>query len=116
MEDQQKKYSTAKARYQRVSPRKTRLVARNITGLGIDKATEILRFTPNKAARILQRLLKSAVSNAENASFDLDEMIVKEIVVNEGPSWKRFMPRAQGRASKIHKRTSHITVILSGEK
>lgn len=106
--------SKAIAKFQRVSPRKTRLVAKNVAGLGIEEALNILRFTPNKPAGILLGVMKSALANAAQlGGVDVDAMVVKEIVVNEGPAWKRFMPRAQGRATKIKKRTSHITVILA---
>ena len=106
--------SKAIVKFQRVSPRKTRLVAKNVQGLGVEEAMNLLRFTPNKPAGVLFGVLKSALANASQlGGVDVDAMVVKEIVVNEGPSWKRFMPRAQGRASKIHKRTSHITVILA---
>ena len=105
--------SRACAKYQRVSPRKTRLVAENIRGMYVEAALNVLRFTPNKPAGILLNVLKSALANAEQvAGVDVDVMVVKEVLVNEGPTWKRFMPRAQGRATKITKRTSHITVIL----
>lgn len=106
--------SKAIAKFQRVSPRKTRLVARNVIGLGVEEAMNILRFTPNKPAGVLFGVVKSALSNASQlGGVDVDAMVVKEIVVNEGPAWKRFMPRAQGRATRIRKRTSHITVILA---
>ena len=99
--------SKAIAKFQRVSPRKTRLVAKNVQGLGVEEAMNLLRFTPNKPAGVLFGVLKSALANASQlGGVDVDAMVVKEIVVNEGPSWKRFMPRAQGR-------TSHITVILA---
>ena len=102
------------AKYQRVSPRKTRLIAKNVIGLDVENAINLLLFTPNKTAGVLLGVVKSAYANAaQNDSIDEDSMFVKEVVVNEGPSWKRFMPRAQGRATKIHKRTSHITVILA---
>ena len=101
------------AKFERVSPRKTRLIAHNVQGKGVEEAMNILRFTPNKPASILYAVVKSALANASQLSVNVDAMIVKEVVVNEGPSWKRFMPRAQGRATKIHKRTSHITVILA---
>ncbi len=105
--------SKAIAKFQRVSPRKARLVARNVVGLGVEKAMNILRFTPNKPAGVIYAVVKSALANASQlGGVDVDAMVVKEIVVNEGPTWKRFMPRAQGRATKINKRTSHITVIL----
>lgn len=106
--------SKAIAKFQRVSPRKARLVAKNVTGLGVEEALNILRFTPNKPAGILFGVMTSALANASQlGGVDVDAMVVKEIVVNEGPAWKRFMPRAQGRATKIKKRTSHITVILA---
>ena len=106
--------ATPIATCQRVSPRKTRLVARNVQGLGVEEAMNLLRFTPNKPAGVLYGVVKSALANASQlGGVDVDAMVVKEIVVNEGPSWKRFMPRAQGRATKIRKRTSHITVILA---
>ena len=105
--------SRAIAKYQRVSPRKARLVARNVQGLGVEEAMNLLRFTPNKPAGIIYGVVKSALANASQlGGVDVDAMVVKEVLVNEGPTWKRFMPSAQGRASKIHKRTSHITVIL----
>ncbi len=106
--------SKAIAKFQRVSPRKARLVARNVTGMGVEEALNVLRFTPNKPAGVLLGVMKSALANASQlGGVDVDAMVVKEIVVNEGPAWKRFMPRAQGRATKIKKRTSHITVILA---
>lgn len=106
--------SKAIAKFQRVSPRKARLVARNVTGMDVEEALNVLRFTPNKPAGVLLGVMKSALANASQlGGVDVDAMVVKEIVVNEGPAWKRFMPRAQGRATKIKKRTSHITVILA---
>ena len=106
--------SKAIAKFQRVSPRKTRLVAKNVQGRGVEEALNILRFTPNKPARVLLNVLKSALANASQlGGVNVDAMVVKEVIVNEGPTWKRFMPRAQGRATKIHKRTSHVTVILA---
>ena len=102
------------AKYQKVSPRKARLVARNVQGLGVEEAMNILRFTPNKPAGIIFKVVRSALANAtQHGGVDEDALTVKEVRVNEGPAWKRFMPRAQGRATKIRKRTSHITVILS---
>lgn len=104
------------AKFQRVSPRKTRLVARNVVGLGVEDALNLLRFTPNKPAGILWNVVHSALANASNMAVNVDAMYVKEVLVNEGPAWKRFMPRAQGRATRIRKRTSHITVILAEEQ
>jgi len=97
----------------RLSPRKARLVARNVVGMDAAKALDVLKFTPQKAAGIIRQVMYSALSNSNNTSIDPDTLMVKEIIVNEGPSWKRFMPRAQGRATSIIKRTSHITVILA---
>lgn len=101
------------AKFQRVSPRKTALIARNVRGKGIEEAMNILRFTPNKPAGAILDVLKSAAANATQMAVNVDAMFVKEILVTSGPTWKRFMPRSQGRATKIHKRTSHITVILA---
>lgn len=100
-------------KFQRVSPRKTALIARNVRGKGIEEAMNILRFTPNKPAGAILNVLKSAAANATQMAVNVDAMFVKEILVTSGPTWKRFMPRSQGRATKIHKRTSHITVILA---
>ena len=106
--------SKATAKFVRVAPRKTRLVARNVKGMPVEAAMNLLRFTPNKPAGVILGGVRSALANAEhNASMDVDALVIKEILVNEGPTWKRFMPRAQGRATNIHKRTSHITVILA---
>lgn len=106
--------SRAIAKYVRVSPRKARLVAQNVQGLGVEAAMNLLRFTHNKPAAIIFEVMKSALANASQlGGVDVDAMVVKEVMVNEGPTWKRFMPRAQGRATRIRKRTSHITVILA---
>ena len=103
----------ATAKFVRVSTRKTRLVAKNIVGLPVEDAVNILKFTPNKGAVVLNKVLHSAIANAEQKpGSDVDALVVKQVIVNEGPTWKRFMPRAQGRATRILKRTSHITVIL----
>lgn len=98
----------------RVSPRKSRLVIDLIRGKSVADAIAILKFTPNKAAGIIEKVLMSAVANAEN-NFDLDveNLVVSEAFVNEGPTMKRFRPRAKGSASPINKRTSHITVVVS---
>jgi large subunit ribosomal protein L22 len=106
--------SKAIAKFQRVSPRKARLVARNVKGLPVEDALNLLRFTPNKPAGVLYGVMNSALSNAARfPGIDVDSMYVKDVVINEGPRWKRFMPRSQGRAMHIIKRTSHITVILA---
>jgi large subunit ribosomal protein L22 len=107
----------ASSRYVRVAPRKARLVADQVRGLHIDKARALLAFSPRGAARDIGKLIESAASNAEN-NHDLvaDEMRVTEITVDEGPTIKRFRPRALGRATPINKRTSHIAVALSPEE
>ena len=107
----------ASSRYVRVAPRKARLVADQVRGLHIDKARALLQFSPRSAALDIKKLIESAASNAEN-NHDLiaDEMRVAEITVDEGPTLKRYRPRALGRATPIHKRTSHISVALSPEE
>ncbi|WP_249974731.1 50S ribosomal protein L22 [Enterococcus sp. YC2-6] len=104
----------ATAKTVRVSRRKSRLVIDLIRGKSVAEAIAILKFTPNKAAGIIEKVLMSAIANAEN-NFDLDveNLIVSEAFVNEGPTMKRFRPRAKGSASPINKRTSHITVVVS---
>ncbi len=103
----------AVAKYVRISPRKTRLVADNIRGMGVEDAMNTLRFTPKKAAVELNKVLKSAVANAgQLPGVDVDSLYVKSVIINEGPTWKRIMPRAMGRAYRILKRTSHITVVV----
>ena len=102
------------AKYIRVSPRKARLVALNVKGRPVEDAMNILKFTPNKAAGVISKVMRSALANAEQVpGTDVDALVVKQVIVNEGPTWKRFMPRSQGRANTILKRTSHITVILA---
>jgi len=107
----------ASSRYVRVAPRKARLVADQIRGLHIDRARALLQFSPRGAAEDISKLIESAASNAEN-NHDLvaDEMRVAEITVDEGPTLRRFRPRALGRATRINKRTSHIAVALSPEE
>ena len=106
----------ASSRYVRVAPRKARLVADQVRGLQIDEARALLDFSPRSAAQYIRKLIDSAAANAEN-NHDLvaDEMRVAEITVDEGPTLRRFRPRAQGRATRINKRTSHIAVALSPE-
>lgn len=103
----------AKLKYLRQSPRKVRLAANVIRGLDVEVAQEKLRFINKKAAAAILRLLDSSIANAEN-NFELkkNNLIIKEIKVNEGSTLKRWMPRAFGRASAINKRTSHINIIL----
>jgi ribosomal protein L22 len=107
----------ASSRYVRVAPRKARLVADQVRGLPIDRARALLQFSPRGAAEDIGKLIESAAANAEN-NHDLvsDEMRVAEITVDEGPTLRRFRPRALGRATPINKRTSHIAVALSPEE
>ena len=103
----------AVARYVRVSPRKARLVVDLIRGRSIDDARAILRFSPRAAAEIVEKVLNSAVANAErNLHVKADDLFVGSTFVDEGPTLKRIQPRAMGRAFRINKRTSHITVIV----
>jgi ribosomal protein L22 len=104
----------ARAKYVRSSARKARLVMDHVRGKSVSDARAVLRHSPRGVARDLERLLKSAVANAEN-NHDLvgDDLYVKEIYADEGPTLRRFRPRAQGRATRIRKRTSHLTVTLS---
>src|SRR3981081_422325 len=103
-------------KYARISPFKAREVTREIQGLPVSAALDLLAFTPKKAAFLIGKTLKSAIANAENnASLKVDGLVVKEAVVGEGPTMKRMMPRARGSGSRILKRSSHITIILSDE-
>ena len=101
----------------RISPKKMRDVAREIQGMTVSQAADILKYTPKKGALLLNKTLKSAVANAEN-NFELaaDTLVVYSVRVDEGPSYKRSMPRARGSANRILRRTSHITVIVSDDK
>jgi large subunit ribosomal protein L22 len=102
----------------RVSPRKARLVADMVRGMDVPQALEVLRFTRKKTAALVKKLLESAVANAENlastrsADLDVDSLYIKTITVDGGRTLRRFRPRAQGRATKVLKRSSHITVVL----
>ena len=103
----------AVTRYVRISPRKARLVTELIKGKPVEEALTILRFVPKKAARLVDKTLRSALANAEqNPNIDIDTLYIKRIFVDGGPTMKRWRARAMGRATKIIKRTSHITVIL----
>lgn len=106
--------SKAKLSYARLSPQKTRLVVDMVRGKAVQDAINILKFSPQKAAAIVSTLVTSAVANAEQKGVsDLDRLFIKEIMVDQGPVLKRFLPRAQGRATKIRKPTSHILVVLA---
>ncbi|KPV40959.1 50S ribosomal protein L22 [Thiohalorhabdus denitrificans] len=98
----------------RLSPRKTRLVVDQIRGKPVEKALEYLTFERQKPAHYVRKTLDSAISNAEhNEGLDVDQLVVKEAFVNEGPALKRFRPRAMGRATMIQKPTSHITIVVA---
>jgi len=98
----------------RISPRKLRYVADIIRSKRVDDAVDILTFTPKKAALIIRKAVQSAAANAtENHKMKEDDLVVEKVFIDEGPALKRFRPRARGRAAKIKKRTSHLTVIVS---
>ena len=103
----------AKLRYLRVAPRKVRLVADQVRGLPVQEAMDRLTFARKSACRDLWKLIRSAVSNADKkGGMDVDNLVVKAIWVDQGPTIRRFLPRARGSASRINKKTSHITVVL----
>ena len=107
----------AKLRYARVSPQKARLIADMIRGKQVGEALRTLTFTPKKSARIVKKILESAIANAEhNHGADIDELKVAAVFVDEAPSFKRFRARAKGRGDRILKRNSHITVEVGGEQ
>ncbi|PKQ15871.1 MAG: 50S ribosomal protein L22 [Actinobacteria bacterium HGW-Actinobacteria-7] len=107
----------AVARYQRVSPRKARLVVDLIRGKSVDEALTILKFSPRAAAEIVEKTLNSAVANAvHNLHLKADDLVVGATFVDEGPTLKRIQPRAMGRAFRINKRTSHITVVVTSRE
>jgi large subunit ribosomal protein L22 len=104
----------AVARFVRIAPRKARQVIDLIRGKKVSDAQTILKFTPRFSAETIGKVLNSAVANAENNhKMNRDRLVVSEAYVDQGPTMKRYMPRAQGRASLIHKRTSHITIVLA---
>ncbi|MDK2794006.1 MAG: large subunit ribosomal protein [Caldanaerobacter sp.] len=101
------------ARYVRISPRKARLVLNLIRGKNVDEALAILKFTPKKASKIVEKVLKSAIANAENNhNMNRDNLYVAKAVADEGPTMKRVLPRAMGRADIMRRRTSHITIVV----
>lgn len=104
-------------KYARISPKKARDVARAIQGMPVSDALDALAYTPRKAAQLVGKTLKSAVANAENNhELIADELTVKEATVGDGPTFKRFKPRARGSASAIRKRTSHLYIVLTDEE
>ena len=101
----------------RIAPRKVRLVVDLIRGKQVGEAVAILQLTPKAASPVVEKVLKSAIANAEhNYDLDINNLVVSEVFVDEGPTLKRFRPRAMGRASAINKRTSHITIVVSEKK
>ncbi len=110
--------SRAVLRQARISPRKARLAANLVRGKDVGDALEILAFTRKKSAGMIKQLIESAVANAEfkaeqdDQRLDIDELVISKITVDQGPTLRRFRPRARGMATKVLKRTSHITVVL----
>lgn len=104
----------AVARYVRISPQKVRKMAGAIKGKPVEKALATIKFMPQKAAGIVEKLLHSAVANADQLpDIDIDDLVVGNIIVDGGPMFKRFKARARGRGTRILKRTSHVTVVLT---
>lgn len=107
---------SAKLRFSRLSPQKARLVADQIRGLPVERAVEVLSFSNKRAASVMKKVLDSAIANAEhNEGADIDELKVGAVMVDEGPTYKRFRARARGRSTRILKRSSHITVMVSDD-
>jgi large subunit ribosomal protein L22 len=107
---------SAKLKYARTSAQKARLIADQVRGLPVDRAVDTLKFSNRKAAAIVKKVLESAIANAEhNEGADIDELMVSAICIDEGPTHKRLRARARGRANRIFKRTSHITVTVSDD-
>ena len=103
----------AVARYVRIPPQKVRLIMDEVRGKRVEEAIRMLTFSPQKGAHLLRKLINSAVANAEaNKELDVDTLFIKKIFADQGPTMKRFLPRAMGRATRIRKRMSHLTVIL----
>lgn len=104
----------ATQRYVRIAPQKVRMIVDAIKGKPAEAAINALKFMPQKAAGIVEKIVRSAVANADqNTSIDVDDLIVRNLIVDQGPSLKRFRARARGRGARILKRTAHITVVLA---
>lgn len=118
MEELETRANTATLRYARVAPRKARVVVDLIREKYVDEALDVLRHCEKRVAKDIYKLLDSAVSNVQQSelNWDVDRLYVSEAFVNGGPIMRRFMPRAQGRAAKIRKKTSHITIALSQDQ
>lgn len=105
------------SKYVRISPQKVRMLVDTLKGESAEEALSKLKFMPQKAAGILRKIVQSAVANAEqNADIDVDDLIIRNIIADQGPTLKRFRARARGRGTRILKRTSHITVILAEQQ
>jgi len=106
----------AVAKYMRVSPQKVRMLVDAVKGKPVETGLTSLKFMPQKSARIVEKVLRSAVANADqNPDIDVDSLVIRNITVDGGPMLKRWRPRARGRATRILKRTAHITVTLAEE-
>ena len=109
--------TTATLKYTHLAPQKMRLVADQIRGLPVDSALNILNFSNKKSAAVIKKVLESAIANAEhNDGADIDELKIKDIFINQGPTHKRLRARARGRADRILKRTSHVTVTIEEQE
>lgn len=107
----------AKLRHYRMAPRKARLVTDMIKGMDVERAINTLQVTPKKCAPVIRKLVESAVANADQrGDMDVDALYISRVFVDEGPTTRRFQPRAMGRATRINKRSSHITVVLDDER
>ena len=104
--------ATAKVTFVRIAPRKVQIVLALLRNQPAEKAMAILKYTPKAACEVVAKLLKSAMANAENKDMDMSKLDVAECYVCQGPTLKRIRPRAQGRAFRINKKTSHITLVL----
>ena len=106
----------AVSKYMRISPQKVRRLVDAVKGKPVEKGLDILKFMPQKAAKIVEKTMRSAVANADqNPDVDVDSLIIQNIIADQGPTLKRFRARARGRGTRILKRTTHVTVILTEE-
>ncbi len=109
---QETKQATANLRYLRIAPRKVRAVVDLIRGKRVEDARHLLTFVEKRAALPVKKLLDSAIANAQRKEIDVDRLIVSEVQVGQGPMMRRFMPRAMGRAYRVNKKTSHVSLVL----
>ena len=113
MEETNIQEAVATLKYARISPRKVKIVADLLRGKDVQEALAIVKFTPKASSEVIEKLLKSAIANAENNHFmNRKDLVVSEIYANQGPTLKRIRPAAKGSAVRIRKRTSHITIVL----